>query len=136
MAYMNQERKAKLATGIKAIMPKDWKYSLSTDGYSITMTIMSAPVDLIAEVTRNLTEARRERGDDAYDYASNPIKDIDVNTHWLQNYFDDSLKTFEAIVKAMNEGNHNRSDSQTDYFDVGWYIHVKIGRWDKPFTVK
>jgi len=23
----------------------------------------------------------------------------------------------------------------TDYFDVGWYISVNLGRWDKPYIV-
>jgi hypothetical protein len=22
----------------------------------------------------------------------------------------------------------------TDYFDVGWYIDIKIGKWDKPYN--
>jgi len=21
----------------------------------------------------------------------------------------------------------------TDYFDVGWYFHLSVGNWDKPF---
>jgi hypothetical protein len=29
MAWMNQERKATLATGLKKVMPKGWKYSLA-----------------------------------------------------------------------------------------------------------
>jgi hypothetical protein len=32
----------------------------------------------------------------------------------------------------MMTGNHDRSDSQTDYFDVGWYIEIQFGQWDKP----
>jgi len=23
----------------------------------------------------------------------------------------------------------------TDYFDVGWYISVNLGKWDKPYIV-
>lgn len=29
MAYMDQEKKAKIAAALKKVMPKDWKYSLS-----------------------------------------------------------------------------------------------------------
>jgi len=35
----------------------------------------------------------------------------------------------------MNEGNHDNSDIMTDYFDVGWYISVRLGKWDKPYVV-
>jgi hypothetical protein len=33
----------------------------------------------------------------------------------------------------MNTGNWNRSDIMTDYFDVGHYIDLTFGTWDKPF---
>jgi hypothetical protein len=35
----------------------------------------------------------------------------------------------------MDIGNHDRSDIQTDYFDVGWYKSVNIGTWNKPYEV-
>ena len=45
-----------------------------------------------------------------------------------------SLETMQSIVRALNAGNHDRSDIMTDYFDVGWYVSVKIGHsCDKPF---
>ena len=40
------------------------------------------------------------------------------------------------VIPAMNNGNHDNSDIQTDYFDVGWYIDVNIGKWNKPYTVE
>jgi hypothetical protein len=39
-------------------------------------------------------------------------------------------------MTAMNDGNHDRSDIQTDYFDVGWYVDVNIGRWNKPYILE
>jgi hypothetical protein len=41
----------------------------------------------------------------------------------------------QEIMPLMNAGNHDRSDIQTDYFDVGWYVDVNIGRWDRPYQV-
>jgi hypothetical protein len=35
----------------------------------------------------------------------------------------------------MNDGNHDNSDIQSDYFDVGWYISINVGRWDKPYEL-
>jgi hypothetical protein len=35
----------------------------------------------------------------------------------------------------MNAGNHNRSDAMTDYFDVGWYVDVNIGKWNQPYIL-
>jgi hypothetical protein len=36
----------------------------------------------------------------------------------------------------MNAGNWDKSDIQTDYFNVGWYIDVNIGKWNKPYTLE
>ena len=47
-----------------------------------------------------------------------------------------SLAFLSEVIPAMNEGNHDNSDIMTDYFDVGWYISVNIGRWDKPYIVR
>ena len=57
-----------------------------------------------------------------------------MNPYWYQDHFVGKSKKFLAeVIPAMNAGNHNNSDIQTDYFDVGWYIDVNIGRWNKPY---
>jgi len=35
----------------------------------------------------------------------------------------------------MMIGNHNNTDLMSDYFDVGWYISINVGKWDKPYEV-
>ena len=42
---------------------------------------------------------------------------------------------FEVIFGALNTGNHDRSDPTTDYFDVGHYITLRIGAWNRPFVL-
>jgi hypothetical protein len=34
------------------------------------------------------------------------------------------------------EGNHDNSDIQSDYFDVGWYVEVNIGKWNKAYDLQ
>lgn len=43
------------------------------------------------------------------------------------------IKLIKAIV---NKKNYDRSDSMTDYFDVGFYSHIRVGKWDKPYAQK
>lgn len=114
MAYMNQEKKAKIATKLKEVVPKSWKYTLGVRHHSsIVMTIKSAPVDL-----------------------SNGKGYVQVNTYYPDSYYSGkTLQTIRDIISALNEGNHDRSDIMTDYFDVGWYVDLNVGRWDKPFVV-
>ena len=38
----------------------------------------------------------------------------------------------QTVDKAV--ANHDNSDAQIDYFDVGYYTHWSVGRWNKPFV--
>jgi len=39
-------------------------------------------------------------------------------------------------MAVMNTGNWDKSDIQTDYFNVGWYVDVNIGKWNKPYIME
>ena len=135
MAYMNQEKKGRLAPTIKAVLKKyGVKGSLSVRTHSsLVLTLTSGPVDFIAnynkvENVRNVCKPGHMR-DRAGTY-------LNVNPYWYHEHFDGKAKAFlEEVLKAMNEGNHDNSDIQSDFFDVGWYVDVKIGTWDKPYVV-
>lgn len=36
----------------------------------------------------------------------------------------------------MNVDNHDRSDLQSDYHDVGWWIEIRLGSYEKPYQVQ
>jgi hypothetical protein len=58
-----------------------------------------------------------------------------VSHHWT-DHFDGKAKEFlDKAFEIMFEGNHDNSDIMTDYFDVGWYCDINIGKWDRPYTV-
>lgn len=124
---MNQERKARIAAALKPLMPAGWKYSLAVQNHTtLVLTIQAAPVDLLAEVNRMAQRGSRGWHADTY---------CRVNEYCLEAYFEGSLlETFQKISDAMNDGNHDRSDIQTDYFDVGWYTEISLGRWGRPFV--
>lgn len=114
MAYMDQERKAKIAKNLKEVVPRSWKYSLAVRHHSsIVMTIMAAPVDLT----------------NGKDYVQVNVYHPDVH------FVGGTLETMRNIIAVLNDGNHDRSEPQVDYFDVGWYVNVDIGKWNRPFEV-
>ena len=130
MAYVSQELKAKLAPTIKAICKKyNVKASLAVRHHStLVLNIKQGDIDFIGNYAKTT-------GKSADDWA---VKkgNIDVNTYWFRDHFDGKAKQFlEEVITAMNNGNHDRSDIQTDYFDVGWYIDVNIGKWNQPYAL-
>ena len=79
-----------------------------------------------------------ERQPGGFRYGS-PAKDaMSINNYWYRDHFSNKVirKFLDEIFRAMNDGNHNNSRAEIDYFDVGWYIDVNIGKWNKPYTVE
>ena len=110
MAYMNVEKKNKLAPGIKKVLAEyGMKGTLAKDHFTLKVNLKSGPIDF---------------GTDS------------VNTYHIDNHFEGVAKEFLLKLKdAMMVGNHNNTDLMTDYFDVGWYIGINVGKWDKAYEV-
>lgn len=134
MAYVNQERKAQLAPGIKAVFKKyGIKGTIAVRNHmTLVVTIKSGMIDFIS----NYNSVRKENEWKQVHPGQDAIESIDVNTYWYHEHFDGvARKCLSELITAMNVGNHNNSDSQSDYFDVGWYIDINIGKWNKPYVV-
>jgi len=134
MAYMSQEKKAKIAPVVKAILKKyGMKGSLAVNNHStLVLNIKSGCLDLIRNY--NQTVGERPGG---FQLGSPAVDSLSVNPYWFQDHFGGKAKAFlTEIFKAMNVGNHDNSDIQTDYFDVGWYVNVNVGRWNKPYVLE
>ena len=118
MAYVNKETKEKVVAAVKAVLPKDWKATFAVKDYMVMVcTIRKAPVDLKAVFDC----------DDEY-YG---VNEYHFRTHCKDKDVADILA---KIVAALNCDNHDNSDPMTDYFDVGYYIDLRFGEWNKPFT--
>ena len=129
MAYVSQELKAKLTPQIKAVCKKyGIKATVAVRRHStLVVNISQGRIDFIKNF--NEVNARKPGFVSAKDY-------IDVNIYWYREHFDgEALQFLQELIPAMNVGNHDRSDLQTDYFDVGWYVDVNIGRWNKPYAL-
>jgi hypothetical protein len=140
MAYFNQERKSQKAPAIKAILKKyGVKGSLAVRHHStFVLNIKSGSIDFIENYIK--TDADKNYGNkmdkNQIDYIRNN-KALDVNPYWYQEHYTGKALSFlKEVFKAMNAGNHDNSDIQSDYFDVGWYVDVNIGQWNKPYEVE
>ena len=138
MAYVSQERKQSLAPAIKAVLKKyGVKGSLSIRTHSsLVLTIKSGKIDFVEnfiETDSKVLHGRKMSQDQINHIRKN--KCVDVNPYWYHEHFSGKAKDFlKEVLAAMNKGNHNNSDAMTDYFDVGWYVDVNIGRWNQPYV--
>lgn len=126
MAYMSQERKKEISAKLKEVLAgSGLKYSLSVRNHStIVMTITAGRNDFVADYLHNGGRLQSEN-----------YPHIDVNPYYFRDYFSGENKELMIkIFETLNMGNHDNSDIQSDYFDVGWYVDVNVGTWSKPYT--
>lgn len=135
MAYVSQDLKQSLAPAIKAICKKfGIKATLAVQNHStLVLNIKSGKIDFIGNYN-SMISTRYPSGN----HLAQPAKDtIRVNHYWIDSSYSGKAKDFlNAVYAAMNVGNHNNSDPMTDYFDVGWYIDINVGKWNKPYVLE
>jgi len=140
MAYFNQERKAQKAPVIKAILKKyGVKGSLAVRNNStFVLNLKSGSIDFIEnfiETDSNVFHGKKMSQEQIEYIRKN--RSLDVNVYWYKEHFSGKALSFlEEVITTMNGGNHDNSDIQTDYFDVGWYVDVNIGQWNKPYVLE
>jgi hypothetical protein len=135
MAWMNQERKAKLLPAMKAVCDKyGVKASYAVRHHStLVINIKQGKLDFIGNYNAE-TLSRYPVGDRRINLATDYI---DVNPYWFHEHFTGSCKNFLTELFAAAKGTewYDRSDAQTDYFDTAYYIDVNVGGWNKPYAL-
>ena len=129
MAYMSQEKKTELSPAIRAALVKHGvKGSIAVrNNTSLVVNIRSGKVDFAADRTPK------------YDGTPNRswTGETQINPYWYRDHYSGATLAFlNDLMAAMYKGNHDRSDIQSDHFDVGWYVNVNVGAWNKPYTVE
>jgi len=111
---------------VKTKYPKS-KFSVTTEKYSggrsLSVTLMSAPFNPIVD-------------DKFWSVSTDNKKYYSVNQFYIETseaLSGEAKKVFSEIREFYNQFNYNNSDPQTDYFSVGFYETLAIGRWDKGF---
>lgn len=132
MAFINQEEKKQRAPLVKKICDRyGVKASLSIRNHStLVLTIKSAKIDFINNYNK-VVQNKPHSGP-----APHVAKDnLDVNPYWYHEHFDGKAKEFlEEVIAAMKGPDwFDKSDIQSDYFHVSFYVDVNVGRWNQPF---
>lgn len=120
MAYMSQQKKAELVAFAKPILDK---YGLRG-----TFSVRHHMV-IVCHITRGPIDFASQRNDWT---GHESINVYHISSQWT----DDARDALVELHAALNTGNHDNSDPMTDYFDVGWYVDINIGRWNRPYVLE
>ncbi len=133
MAYMSQAKKKELAPAIKALCKEfNVKSTISVRNHStLEINIKSGELDFLSQYNAfHKDRNEREFGKD-WSAADN----ISISRVDDRMYSGKELEFLSRLIMCANANNHDNSDIMTDYFDVGWYVSINVGQWDKPYIL-
>jgi len=140
MAYVSQELKAKLAPSIRAVCKKHGvKASVAVRNHStLVLNIKQGSIDFIENfIEKDKAKAYCNYMDEDAIARCRKYQNLEVNPYHYQDHFSGrALEFLKEVMPIMNDGNWDKSDIQTDYFNVGWYVDVNIGQWNKPYALE
>lgn len=134
------ETRNELTANIRAALKKEypeWKFSVTHSNgssRSVTVALMSGPRDVY--VKNELTPGNTQVNHYYIDHYSQAYANEWPQLPHHVILTDEAVTMLKRVSEISNKTNWNRSDIQSDYFDVNFYFHLDIGKWDKPYTVK
>jgi len=145
-----------ISKGIKQQLKKEFKwckFSIRTEFYSggsaLHINLMESNFKVILPFNEISEDTLSQYG--LRNYTREQIKEIQDKTHhqlseyalkenynkdkWNNGVFltEKGFNLFKRVMELTNKFNWDNSDISTDYFDVNFYTHISIGKWNKPF---
>ncbi len=133
MAFADQKLKVKKAPLIEEICKK---YGVTASlavrsRITLVLNIKSGEIDFLKNCKETCRMLPRGTGKPRI-----PKYHFEVFVRLYDKHFSGTAKKFlEEILQVMNDGNYDRSNIQADYYDVGWFTEINIGRWDTPYSL-
>ena len=137
MAYISTDDVKHIRNTLKKELPQ-YKFSVVRDHTSsVTIALMKGPAfkdyeyfDRYAQETKigNLSDGEHHQ----------------INQHWLEEFYGkenakilDKIHVIAKTAPAKNGGKvwYNDSDAMIDYFDIAYYIHINVGKWNKQYEI-
>ena len=137
MAYISTDDVKHIRNELKKELPQ-YKFSVVRDHHSsVTISLMKGPAfndyeyfDRYNNVTKtaNLSDGEHHQ----------------INQYHLEEFYGkenaeilSKIDTISRTAPAKNGGKvwYNDSDIQTDYFDIAYYVHINVGKWNKPYEI-
>jgi hypothetical protein len=121
MAYISANSTRMIRNALKERF-KNTKFSVRNSNHTaIHVTILSAPDGFVKD----------ENGV--------PLPEAQINQYHYKNNGTHHVKVVEEMLSIINNAgekpNYDRSESQFDHFDVGYYVSLHQGAWNKPFKI-
>ena len=136
MAHISTESVADIRARLKDAFPvrDGWKLSVKrgTNGLSVDVDFMAGPHAFAMYPTGLM--AHDYKLDSAGNRCTEVLTHGTVNHYYIADHFaPESAAILKKASDIIHRDHWDESDIQSDYFHCAYYVHVGIGRWDKPY---
>ena len=135
MAYVSQIEKKSISAKINPIL-KAYGLSgtLSIRHHSqLVLTLRSGKIDFVSNF--NETASYKNFWNNEFEPVTSDHMGIN-EYHYKDHFSGVALEALSKIIPEMyTKDFHDNSDITTDYFDVSYYISVRVGEWNKPYIL-
>lgn len=131
-----------IRTELKKEFPK-CKFSVTAERFSggtaVNLSLMQADFNPVNNYNSTWKDSYAQLSE--YAFMGDPeLRGRDRDGNELPSYYNNGAtltkqgwQVMKSACEISNRENWDRSDSMVDYFDVNYYFHCNIGKWDKPF---
>ena len=135
----SKSSKTEIAKFIRKQLKKEFptcKFSVRTQYFAesseISVYLMAADFDVFA---KPLTTNGYPVGGHAQLNKYQLLDEWDNEEHVCNGVYltPEAWVVLKRAAQILEHFNWDNSDLMTDYFDVNYYSHISIGKWDKPF---
>lgn len=131
MSYISKEQVKEIRNNLKKAFP-EIKFSVRGKDYTeVQVTILESPYDFFNMINDYTPTNGMKKIWDKKPEKHHQVNQYHIDRNWIGKAKEILLKIYQLI----NKGNYDNSDSQRDHFDVGFYVSINIGEWDKPYIV-
>ena len=125
---------------VKDVYPT-WRFSVVQEHYSggcgLYVTLMEAPENIFIEDRIKASPRREYSNEDVSILCRQLNASTNIqNWEWYYNWMSDKAKAVLRDIEALvNSFRYDDSDARVDYFSTNFYLHLYIGKWNKPLKI-
>ena len=137
MAYISTNEVKEVRKALKEKFGKNLKFSVTRDHHSsVSVSIMEGNIDFF-DGSMDMTDKYSGRVQRFDGHAQ--INHYHTHFYGKHEQLFNDIKDICHTAPAKAEGGrayYDNSDAMIDYFDTAFYVHINVGKWNKPYTLK
>lgn len=139
MTYISKEQQKEKLVKLKPLFKKyGLRATLARSNASkITLNIWKGSIDFMGQYNNY-----RINNKDRYCDNSNVENFLNYKTFTItdnctfKEFSGEALEFLIEANKILQQDNYDRSDMMTDYFDIGFFVNISIGNYEKDYIFK